>query len=65
MIKHPCDVCGKEATSLARDFYRYEDASGFYEYYPVPNRPLKAGCEKHPAESEEVPTMVPPPPLPF
>lgn len=48
---HPkCDVCGKPATSLARDVYQTEPDEGFETFRPGP---MKAGCAEHPAESLE------------
>jgi hypothetical protein len=59
-IQPVCDVCGKPAINWARDFLRHEAPGEYYVQYS-PIGVLKAGCDEHPAQSEEFLTQLPAP----
>lgn len=53
-----CDVCGKPATSLARDTMRHECPGETYVKFSPVGR-VHAGCDEHPAKAEEFVTGLP------
>lgn len=51
-VQPVCDVCGKPATSMARDVALHEPRYGGFAVVR-PLGPVKHGCDEHPAQSVE------------